>query len=287
LFIAVAMLDALGNPLEGERVEDRIVGEMIPHTTANRAPGIWTDDTSIMLSIASALSVRADPEENRVEQIMALREWKDRGVLSSTGVCFNIRPQVKSAIEMFTQFDSNPDNPLHQIWSTYCGNNYAESSSGSLPRVLPLAISFWREPDQARIYGKLSSEIMHASLLPKEASSLLAYLIALILERVVPHPCKRHEEEEKKKKKLLKFTLIHEIAKFPFENNDLRRFLTVPYKYWIAQMLMMSGRLGISRTFHFFDPSQRNKSPIPKQTRPSHLFSQPLSSYPPQITPST
>ena len=227
-FIAVAMLDALGNPLQGEpRAEDRIVDEMRPHPTAKRAPGIWTDDTSMMLCIASAISAAEDPEENRVEQMLALRDWKDRGFLSSTDVCFDITPQVKDAIEMFTQNDSKPDYALHLIRSTYCGDNNDDNTSGSLSRVLPLAISFWREPDQARIYGKLSSEVTHASLLCKEACSLFTFLIALMLEKLVPHSWRRDDEEEQKK--LSKLTLLHQIARFPFENNHLRQYLTVPF----------------------------------------------------------
>jgi len=219
------MLDALGNPLQGEtRVENRVIDEMRP--TSNRAPGFWTDDTSMMLCIAHALSTTEDPEENRVEQIMALRDWKDRGLRSSIDICFDIPPQVMRAIDTFTENDSDPDHALHIVRSTYCSDNNEENSSGSLSRVLPLAISFWREPRQARVYGKISSEITHASLLCKESSSLLSYLIALILQNVVDPHWKRHDEEEKK---LSKLTLIHEIAIFPFENNSLREYLTVPY----------------------------------------------------------
>lgn len=226
-FFAVAMLDALGNPLQAvPRVRTRIVDEMTPHPTTGRAPGIWTDDTSMMLCVASAIVSTDDPEENRAEQIMALREWKNRGYLSCLDVCFDMKPQVDNAIEMFSQLDHNPDHALHVIRSTFCGDNNEDNASGSLSRALPLAINFWREPDQARIYAKLSSEITHPSLLCKEASSLIANLIALILERVAPHPWTRPDEPEKK---LSKLTLLHEIAKFPFENNDLRKYLTVPY----------------------------------------------------------
>jgi ADP-ribosylglycohydrolase len=225
-FLAVGMLDALGNPLQNQpRVPNRIIDEMLPHPTADRPAGTWTDDTAMMLCIASALASTVDPEENRVEQILALREWKDHGVHSSTNVCFDIKPQVKEAIEMFTQHD-RPDHALHIIRSNFCGDNDFDNTSGSLSRVLPLSISFWREPDQARIYGKLSSEITHPSLLCKEASSLIAFLIASILQQVVDAPWKSRDEEDKK---LSKLTLIHQIARFPFENNDLHKYLTVPF----------------------------------------------------------
>lgn len=226
-FLAVAMLDALGNPLQGEkRVENRVIDEMRPHPTSNRPPGYWTDDTSMMLCIAHALSTAKDPEENRVEQIMALREWRNRGIRSSIDVCFDIPPQVSSAIDMFTENDSDPDHALHLIRSAHCSDDDDENTSGSLSRVLPLAVSFWREPIQAKVYGKVNSEITHASLLCKESSSLLSYLIALILQRVVDHHWKRYDEEEKN---LSKLTLVHEIANFPFENNALRENLTVPF----------------------------------------------------------
>ena len=109
----------------------------------------------MMLCVASAIISTEDPEENRAEQMMALCEWKNRGYLSCLDVCFDMKPQVSNAIEMYSQLD----HALHVIWSTFCGDNDEDNASGSLSRALPLVINFWREPDQARIYGKLSSEI--------------------------------------------------------------------------------------------------------------------------------
>src|SRR6266540_4306531 len=159
-YLAHAMLDALGSPLQTEKRDvNRIVDEMRPHPTAKRPAGVWTDDTSMMLCVSSALVVAEDPEENRVEQMMALRDWRDSGYLSFTGTCFDLKRQVGTAIDQFAQFPEVPQYGLHIVRSTYSGTTDDVSGNASLPRVLPLAISFWREPDQARIYGKLSSEV--------------------------------------------------------------------------------------------------------------------------------
>jgi len=225
-YLAHAMLDALGSPLQTEKRDvNRIVDEMRPHPTAKRPAGVWTDDTSMMLCVSSALVVAEDPEENRVEQMMALRDWRDSGYLSFTGTCFDLKRQVGTAIDQFAQFPEVPQYGLHIVRSTYSGTTDDVSGNASLPRVLPLAISFWREPDQARIYGKLSSEVTHPSLVCKEASSLLAYFIAFILDYNTPNPHLQRDPEYK----ISKLTFIQECARFPFENNYLLQMLTVPF----------------------------------------------------------
>ena len=225
-YLAHAMLDALGNPLQAEQRDvNRIVDEMRPHPTANRPAGVWTDDTSMMLCVSSALVTAEDPEENRVEQMLALRDWKDNGYLSFTGICFDLKRQVGTAIDLFAQFVESPSYGLHIVRSNYSGTTEDVSGNASLPRVLPLAVSFWREPDQARIYGKLSSEVTHPSLICKEASSLLAFFIAMILDYNSPNPHLERDPEYR----ISKLTFIQECARFPFETNYLLQMLTVPF----------------------------------------------------------
>lgn len=226
-FMAVAILDALGSPLQAEKREThRFTDEMLPHPTANRPPGYWTDDTSMMLCIAMAFAMAEDPENCMVLQMQTLREWTDRNHLSSTGVCFDLKRQVREAVDLFSQSDTNPDSGLHLIRSEYSGSRPEAAGNACLPRVLPIAFAFWSEPDIAKLQGRLSSEITHPSDVCKEVSQLFSFLIAFVLEyQNAPRKAKRFEEEPP----LSKLTMLEEIGRYPYMHDRLRVMLTLPF----------------------------------------------------------
>lgn len=227
-FLAAAMIDALGSPFQVEnRDELRVIDEMRPHPTSNRPAGTWTDDTSMMLCVASALANTEDVESCQADQIRALRDWKDKGFLSATGACFDLKDQVKRAITVFTQNQSDSYHALHMVRNSFSGDALDTSGGASLPRVLPIAITFWREPDQAELHARLSSEITHPHQICTEASSLFAHLIATILDRMYPNP--RRSSDDADNRKLSKLWLIDEIAKYPLHNNQLRRLFNLPF----------------------------------------------------------
>ncbi|KAF9527405.1 ADP-ribosylglycohydrolase-domain-containing protein [Crepidotus variabilis] len=226
-FMAVAILDALGSPLQSEhRDQQRVIDEMLPHPTANHPAGYWTDDTSMMLCIAMAFASSEDPENCMALQIQTLREWKNRNYLSSTGVCFDLKSQVREAIDLYTSNDTNPDFALHLIRSQYGGSRDEVSGNASLSRILPIAFAFWSEPDIAKLQGRLSSEITHPSDLCKEVSQLFGHLIALILEyQNAPQKSRKFEDEPP----MSKLTLLEEISKYPYIHERLRLMLTLPF----------------------------------------------------------
>ena len=227
-FLATAMIDALGSPFQVEqRDELRVIEEMRPHPTTNRPAGTWTDDTSMMLCVSYALANAEDVENSQADQIRALREWKVRGTLSCTGACFDIKGQVKHAIALFSQHDDNADHALYLVRNGLSSDTPDTCGSASLTRALPVGIAFWREPDQAVLQARLSSEITHPSPMCTEATSLFAHIIAVILDRMYPDP--RRSADDAESRKLDKLSLIVEVANYPLLSNRLRQVLTLPF----------------------------------------------------------
>lgn len=62
-------------------------------------PGQWTDDTSLALCLAQSLIERKghDPRD----QLMRFLEWREKGKLSSNGLCFDIGNATANALDNF------------------------------------------------------------------------------------------------------------------------------------------------------------------------------------------
>ncbi|KAL4950620.1 ADP-ribosylation/Crystallin J1 [Aspergillus filifer] len=166
----VAVVDALGGPVEFQpRGSFEPVSDFQHNFNFDVPPGTWTDDTSMTLCLAKAL---IDSQGRFVAQA-AIRNyvnWHDNGFLSATGHCFDIGSCTAQALRTWQRyFDQNfgiqKDDPAgHEAGQSaidqalkrekYCGN-------GSLMRVSPIGLVYYRDINQALENAAASSDVTH------------------------------------------------------------------------------------------------------------------------------
>jgi ADP-ribosyl-[dinitrogen reductase] hydrolase len=132
----------------------------------NLKPGEWTDDTSMALCLASSLIEKRtfDP----VDQMERYCRWWKEGYLSSNGTCFDIGGTVREALTLFID---NPADP-------YCGSKEIQrSGNGSLMRLAPVPLAYFRSPAKALDLCAKSSRTTHGSVLCQDACRYFGGLI--------------------------------------------------------------------------------------------------------------
>src|SRR5512137_101985 len=98
--LGLAAGDALGTTLEFKRPGTFApITDMVGGGPFHLKPGQWTDDTSMVLCLATSLIERRgfDP----IDQLERYTRWWHEGYLSSTGACFDIGVTVRSALARF------------------------------------------------------------------------------------------------------------------------------------------------------------------------------------------
>ncbi len=164
--IGLAVGDAVGTT-----VEFRTPGTFPPVTDMTGGgpfaldPGQWTDDTSMALCMAESLVEigRFDP----IDQLERYVRWWKQGHLSSTGRCFDIGRQTRSALASFMESRSPTNGSVGEY----------DAGNGSLMRLAPVAMAHWGDPETAiRLAGE-SSATTHGNIECVNASRYFAALL--------------------------------------------------------------------------------------------------------------
>ncbi|CAA7257297.1 unnamed protein product [Cyclocybe aegerita] len=229
--LATALVDALGAPPEfHKRFEYPFVTSMLPNGNFNLPPGVWTDDTSMMLCLANSISTFKETADSpytggfdEVHQLEFYNRWHKEGYLSAVGRCFDIGNTVKRALQIFGQY-SNPEEALLRIRSDLGGES--TSGNGSLMRIIPIGLVYWRDESQAKSYARRSSQATHPSIMCVEACEMWTGLISLIMEEMNdPRPASERDPNTQ----FSKLNLLEYISNFPFTDNKLHEALTLPF----------------------------------------------------------
>ena len=224
---ATAWIDALGAPQEFQkRASFPFVTTMLPNEKFNLPPGVWTDDTSMMLCLAHSISTFQETPTSpatggfdEVHQLEQYQRWYKHGFLSATDKCFDIDTTIKCALELFERH--SPEEALVRIRNDLGGEHC--SGNGSLMRVLPIGLAYWRDESQVRPYAKRSSQATHPSVMCMEACEMWTCAIARIMEATTDPTAVNSETC------FSKFSLLEFISSFPFTNTRLRQALTLPF----------------------------------------------------------
>lgn len=173
-FYGLAIGDALGSPLEFKKYnsERQIITNMEPTVHFSLPPGSWTDDTSMMLCLAESLIESGLGPQNRIDQLDKYTLWWREGHNSVNGKCFDIGGTVKTALRRFKFYREEvalTDDEMFQ------GN-------GSLMRLAPIPMLFWRDSERAGIESSLSSETTHANIVCKDVCKLFGKMVACALQ---------------------------------------------------------------------------------------------------------
>jgi ADP-ribosylglycohydrolase len=216
--LATAMVDALGGPAEFQgRFTFDPVTTMIPNENFDLEPGVWTDDTSMMLCLARSIahSKTAKDRFDERSQLEAYLAWFHRGELSAIGRCFDIGGTINRALGMF---HSDQDRPIEEILGMIRSSLGANvfSGNGSLMRVLPIGLAYWRDENQAREYANRSSCTTHPSPLCIEACEVWTMAIAKMMQAVTAG------------KQYSKLDVLEHFALYPYSNPELLHELAIP-----------------------------------------------------------
>lgn len=160
--VGAAVGDAIGVPVEFQyrkQLSEKPVTGMRAHGTHNQPAGTWSDDTSMILATASALSgMELDPERIAT----AFLSWRDYGAFSPDERVFDIGLTTNTAMNRFKEGTD----------AVLCGGNHIEDNgNGSLMRILPVAFFLYNtesfEDRKQAVYDV--SSITHRHLISKIA----------------------------------------------------------------------------------------------------------------------
>jgi ADP-ribosyl-[dinitrogen reductase] hydrolase len=231
--LSVAIVDALGGPVEFRpRFSFALLTAMIPNGNFDLPPGVWTDDTSMTICLARSLATYAPADDSdappggfdEAHQLDTYVRWWREGYLSAVDRCFDIGNTTCHALSIWRSHSPAPNDivqakvALEQIRTTL-GEGRA-AGNGSLMRVLPVGLAYWRDEDAARKYARRSSDVTHPAKVCAEACELWTMAIVKIMQNAAGAADRKTEAG------FTKLDLLRDISSFPFTCTALRDLLT-------------------------------------------------------------
>ena len=165
--LGLAVGDAVGTTVEFmPRGSFPPVTDMVGGGPFGLEAGRWTDDTSMALCLAESLL--ADPGLSARDLMGRFDRWEAEGHNSSTGRCFDVGHATLAAIERYRR----TGDPLAGDPSPRAAGN------GSIMRLAPVAVRWWRDPDTAEAVAREQGLTTHAAPEAVDACALLARMLA-------------------------------------------------------------------------------------------------------------
>ena len=168
--LGLAVGDALGCTLEFKKPNTfEPISTIVGGGYHKLEAGQWTDDTSMALCLAQSLIDCKGFDAK--DQMLKYCKWYDDGYMSSTGTCFDIGNTTIKALDDFI-LTGKP-------YST----NMDESSAGngSIMRLAPIPMYYYKEPKEALKYASKSSQVTHANEMCVDACRYMAGIIVGLL----------------------------------------------------------------------------------------------------------
>lgn len=164
--IGLAVGDALGTTLEFGPPTRTPHTEMIGGGPFNMKAGEWTDDTSMACCLAESLII-CERFEARDQMARYVRWWRD-GVWSVKGHCFDIGATTSRALSKFDR-----------TGEAFAGGvSESDNGNGSLMRLAPIPMAYWRTPSLSMAYAVLMSRTTHGGSQAVASCALFSGLIA-------------------------------------------------------------------------------------------------------------
>lgn len=147
--LGLAIGEALGVTLAGWERDSYKLEEMLGGGRLGLKPGQWAGDTAMALALCESLANRHRFDER--DYIERLIEWREDGEYSCTGVCVGLGETTAAALKRY----SRTDDPI-------AGETHADDlSNGSLARLAPVAIRYWRRGFERRDVAERQSCVTH------------------------------------------------------------------------------------------------------------------------------
>ena len=166
-FLGLAVGDPLGTTLEfrNRDSEPRLV-DIVGGDPFNLRPGNWTDDASMALALADSLiaSGRLDCRD-LMDRFVA---WWLGGEYSCAGRCFDKGNTIQQALQRY-----------RRTGDTLAGSTDPwTAGNGSLMRLAPVALRYWRDRDRLSLVAAEQSRTTHAAREAVDACRAFADLLA-------------------------------------------------------------------------------------------------------------
>ena len=168
--LGLAVGDALGTTVEfKEPGTFEPVLEITGGGVFHLAPGQWTDDTSMALCLAQSLIERRACD--LTDQLERYLLWYKTGYMSSNGTCFDIGNTVRAALARF-----------ERTRKTYAVSDEMSAGNGSLMRLCPVPLCWWKRPERAIELSGESSRTTHGA---RAATDACRYFGGLLVGAVM------------------------------------------------------------------------------------------------------
>ncbi|KAF7340587.1 hypothetical protein MSAN_02130200 [Mycena sanguinolenta] len=251
-----ALCDALGGPAEFHpRFSFPFISHMQPNDDFGLPAGVWTDDTSMALALARSIATFDAGSGRRggmdaADQLDAYYRWWQHGDLSATGHCFDIGNTVCSALGLYQnalraagavedvgqgvlrRVGAALSTPaakaekrrkaaqaaLPQIAHELGGMSFG--GNGSLMRVLPVGLAYWRADDSiVAEYARQSSVTTHPNVVCVEACVVWTQCVARVMRAAAAAAAGGTAEA------MTKLDVLHHFASFPYTTPALQKAL--------------------------------------------------------------
>ena len=160
--LGLAVGDAVGTTLEFKaRDSYPPLTDMVGGGPFGLKPGQWTDDTAMALALADSLAACDGIDEQ--DLLARFAGWWRNGTYSCTGRCFDIGGTTAQALQRWERTKAD-----------HCGSTDPQSAgNGSLMRLSPVAIRFWKDRPALRDAAARQSKTTHAA--PEAVDSCVVY----------------------------------------------------------------------------------------------------------------
>jgi ADP-ribosyl-[dinitrogen reductase] hydrolase len=169
-FIGLATGDAIGTTVEFRpRGSFSPLTDMVGGGPFRLRAGQWTDDTSMAVCLAESQLMY--PDLDPIDLMTRFLAWRDDGVNSSTGTCFDIGITTRAALDQFkrTHIPLAGDTDPHT------------AGNGSVMRLAPVALSWWRDPVKADEVARTQGRTTHGSAEAVDGCALLARVLCRLI----------------------------------------------------------------------------------------------------------
>jgi len=168
--VGLAVGDAVGTTLEFKpQGSFEPITDMVGGGPFRLEPGQWTDDTSMALCLAESIVTAGGLD--LADQLQRYVRWRDDGVWSSNGRCFDIGNTTSSQLRRFERtgvpVDPDPDEE--------------SAANGSLMRLAPVPIAWHRSVPEAADRSGTSSRTTHAATRPVDCCRLYGAMVAAVI----------------------------------------------------------------------------------------------------------
>jgi ADP-ribosyl-[dinitrogen reductase] hydrolase len=181
--LGLAIGDAVGTTLEFKsRDSYPMLTDMVGGGPFRLKPGQWTDDTALALALADCLLTGEDLDE--ADLLRRFVEWHEQGTYSCTGHCFDIGTTTSQGLRRW-----------RQTGSVVAGANDSSAGNGSLMRLAPVAVRFWRDRAKLRDIAARQSRTTHGAHEAVDACVAYAEALADAIEGQPMHEVLRARTE--------------------------------------------------------------------------------------------